>query len=75
MTTVVDKKKATESLSPSIASSTCGTPASLDVIAALTKAGERLAENAPPLTSEQVDRVVAILRLSDGGGMELKNIA
>lgn len=73
---MVDERKATELLPPSITPDTCGTPAgSLDVIAALTKAGEKLAENAPPLTAEQVDRVVAILRLSDGGGTELKDIA
>lgn len=72
---MMDERTATEPLSPSITPATCGTPASLDVIAALTKAGEKLAENAPPLTAEQVDRVVAILRLSDGGGTELKDIA
>jgi hypothetical protein len=36
---------------------------------------KRLAEDAPPLTSEQVDRIVAILRLSDGDDTQLQHIA
>jgi hypothetical protein len=29
----------------------------------------------PPLTSEQIDRIVAILRLSDGDDTQLQHIA
>ncbi|WP_434598246.1 hypothetical protein [Streptomyces sp. A5-4] len=75
MTTVMDEREATKPQSPSTKSSTCGTSVSSNVIASLTKAGERLAEDAPPLTSEQVDRIVAILRLSDGDDTQLQHIA
>jgi hypothetical protein len=75
MTTMMDEREATEPQSPSVESPTCGTSVSSNVIASLTKAGERLAENAPPLTSEQVDRIVAILRLSDGDDAQLQHIA
>lgn len=67
--------EATEPQSPSVESSTCGTSVSSNVIASLTKAGDRRAEDAPPLTSEQVDRIVAILRLSGGDDTQLQHIA
>lgn len=40
-----------------------------EVLLALREAGARHADGAPPLTTEQVDRVVGILRLgvADGG--------
>lgn len=74
MATVMDKRGATEPHSPPVESSTCGTSVSSDVIASLMKAGERLAGDAPPLTSEQVDRIVAILRPSDGDDTQLQHI-
>lgn len=73
MSTVVDQERATEPLPLSRVSSTASSAAEARVLGDLARAGQRLAENAPPLTAEQVDRVVAILRMSDDVG--LKNIA
>lgn len=44
-------------------------PRESEVLVALREAGARLADGAPPLTKDQVDHVVEILRLGvvDGG--------
>lgn len=75
MTTVIDDKETTETLSPPVASITDEPQEPPRFLAALKKAGERLAENAPPLTSEQVDRIVAILRMSEVDEAEQRETA
>ncbi|WP_127097463.1 hypothetical protein [Brachybacterium saurashtrense] len=65
MTTATAETTATGGQRPSVASVVDVAADETDVLAALKEAGKELAKDAPPLTSEQVDRVVAILRLSD----------